>query len=208
MLCRPNKWSDTEYGGYLNNQYLEYPLITGIGINNSHEVLNLENLYKAINYSSSVKFTVNSEVLDFIIKNKDILFKNYYDVSVLSEIKDHILRDAVTLEVAKTYKNIPFYLNTYADWRLRISTNSFYLSYQGSDLSLSLLNFYDGEILNERGLNYFCIYGANLYNENNINKESYDKRINWVINNEDKILKMDLNFILGQSLDSLLLHFA
>jgi len=68
MLCEPNKWSDSEFGGFLNNEYLEKPLITGIGINNSHEVTNLDKLYKAINNSSSVKFSVNSEVLDFIFK--------------------------------------------------------------------------------------------------------------------------------------------
>jgi len=134
MICEPVKWSQNQSGGYLKNQFLEHPLITGIGINNSHEIANLDNLYKAINYSSSIKFTVNSEILDFIVKNNEILFKNYYDGIDLSEIKDHILRDTVTLEVAKTYKDIPFYLNTYADWRGRIYTNSFYLSYQGSDI--------------------------------------------------------------------------
>jgi DNA-directed RNA polymerase len=83
------------------------------------------------------------------------------------------LRDLVALEVAKTYRNIPFYLNTFADWRGRIYTFSFFLSYQSSDLSLSLINFYEGEILNERGIHYLSIYGANLYDENGMSKESY-----------------------------------
>jgi len=196
MLCRPNEWSDNESGGYLNNEYLENSLITGVGINNSHEIKNLNNLYKAINYTSSIKFSVNSEALDFILKNKDILFKDYYDTTDLSEIKDYILRDTVTLEVAKTYRNIPFYLNTYADWRLRIYTHSFYLSYQSSDISLSLINFYEGETLDEIGINYLCIYGANLYDENNMSKEPYGKRIKWVLDNEDKILDLDIDFIL------------
>ena len=45
------------------------------------------------------------------------------------------------------------------------------MSYQSSDISLSLINFYDGEVLTERGFNYLCIYGANLYDENNMSKE-------------------------------------
>lgn len=196
MIAQPNKWSDDNFGGFLNNEYLEKSLITGIGINNLHEVKNLENLYDAINNSSSVKFSINTEVLDFVLKNKEKLFKDYYDNVSLSEVNDHILRDAVTLEVAKTYANIPFYLNTYADWRLRIYTHSFYMSYQGSQISLALLNFYEGEILTERGINYLRIYGANLYDENNISKAPYSKRIQWVLNNEDKILNLDLDFIL------------
>lgn len=195
MICNPVNWSDNQSGGYLNNNFLDYPLIAGIGVNNSHEVKNLDNLYKAINYSSNIKFAVNFEALDFILINKENLFKDYYDGINLSEINDHILRDTVTLEVAKTYRNIPFYLNTYADWRLRIYTNSHYLSYQSSDISLSLINFYDGEVLTERGFHYLCIYGANLYDENNMSKEPYDKRIQWVLKNEIKILSLDIDFI-------------
>jgi len=71
-----------------------------------------------VNYSSNIKFRVNSEVLDFIINNKELLFKDYYNlvgVTNLNEISDQILRDTLTLEIAKTYRDIPFYLNTYAD---------------------------------------------------------------------------------------------
>ena len=196
MISQPNPWSDTEYGGFLNNEYLEKSLITGIGINNLHEVKNMKNLYIAINNSSSVKFSINTEVLNFILKNKDKLFKDYYDDVNLSEVNDHILRDTVTLEVAKTYANIPFYLNTYADWRLRIYTNSYYLSYQGSDLSLALLQFDEGQYISKSGEYFFKVYGANLYDENNISKAPYRKRIQWVLNNEDKILNLDLDFIL------------
>jgi len=44
-------------------------------------------------------------------------------------------------------------------------------------MSLSLIQFNEGEFLNDLGLYYLKVYGANLYNENNISKESYGKRI-------------------------------
>ena len=48
----------------------------------------------------------------------------------------------ITLSVADTFQNIPIYLNVNSDWRGRIYTQSFFLSYQGGDLSSALLNFW------------------------------------------------------------------
>jgi len=199
MICQPNKWSLKEYGGYLNNSIEKNNLITGIGVNNYHRIINLEKLYNAVNYLNSIKFSVNSDVLNFILSNKDIIFKNYYNSDeTLSEdkINDNILRDFVTLEIAKTFNYITFYLNTFADWRGRIYSNSYYLSYQGSDLSLALLQFDEGQIISNSGLYFFKVYGANLHDENKISRASYKDRIKWVDDNESKILSMDIDFIL------------
>ena len=38
MICKPNKWSDTEYGGFLNNIFEEKNIITGLGIKNEHKI--------------------------------------------------------------------------------------------------------------------------------------------------------------------------
>jgi DNA-directed RNA polymerase len=81
------------------------------------------------------------------------------------------------------------------DWRGRIYTKSFFANYQGSDLFLSLLQFYDGEPLTDTGLNYLYIYGANLYNENKMSKATYDKRIEWTKNNLPNILAMKQDFM-------------
>ena len=132
--------------------------------------------------------------MDFILLNKTFIFKIYYHSDrTLSEdkINDNILRDFVTLEIAKTYANIPFYLNTFADWRGRIYTNSYYLSYQGSDLSLALLQFDEGQYISKSGEYFFKVYGANLHDENNISRAPYKDRIKWVDDNENKILSMD-----------------
>lgn len=196
MICQPNKWSNTEYGGYLNNSIEKNNLISGLGFGNAHKVKSLELLYKSINYLNSIEFRVNNELLNYILENKKILFNNYYSNLDLEKSKDSALRDFVTLEIAKTFSNIPFYLNTFADWRGRIYTQSYYLSYQGSDISLALLEFNEGQIINEKGLYFLKIYGANVHNENKISRASYSDRIRWVDQNESKILNVDIDFIL------------
>ena len=200
MLCQPNKWSDTEYGGYLNHSIEKKELITGIGANNYHRISKLNNLYNAVNYLNSLKFRANTELLDFILLNKIFIFKNYYHSDrTLSEdkINYNILRDFVTLEIAKTFSNVPFYLNTFADWRGRIYAHSHYLSYQGSDLSLALLQFDGGQYSSKSCLYFFKVYGANLHDENQISRAPYKDRIKWVDTNENKILSMDSDFILS-----------
>lgn len=199
MLCQPNNWSDKEYGGYLNNNIEKNNLISGLGVNNDHTIQNLEKLYNAVNYLNSIKFRINTEVLDFIIENKEKVFNNYYQsegIQNKNKIDDNILRDVVTLEIAKTFYDVTFYLNTYADWRGRLYTHSHYLSYQGSDLSLALIQFEEGQIISKSGLYFFKVYGANLHDENKISRASYKDRIKWVDDNENKILSMDMNFIL------------
>ena len=42
---------------------------------------------------------------------------------------------------------------------------SFFLSYQGDDISTSLIELYDGKTLTEEGLIYFYIHGANCYDD-------------------------------------------
>ena len=42
----------------------------------------------------------------------------------------------------------------------------------------------------QKGLYYLYIYGANIYDENNISKASYQERIKWVNDNKNKILKI------------------
>ena len=87
-------------------------------------------------------------------------------------------------------------MNTHSDWRGRIYTHSVFISYQESDLSTSLLLFNDGEPLNDNGLFYLYIYGANAYNEDNISKEPFSKRVEWVKNNMQNILDMKKDFML------------
>ena len=71
---------------------------------------------------------------------------------------------------------------TFADFRGRIYTLSNYLSYQGDDLSRSLLLFKDknNESLSNEGYKYLLFYFANLAGQNHL---SYGERVNWSENN-------------------------
>jgi DNA-directed RNA polymerase len=65
----------------------------------------------------------------------------------------------------------------------------YYITYQGSDFSLSLLEFWDGHILTTEGLNSLYLYGANIYNDKGKSKENFDSRIEWVYKNKNKKFK-------------------
>ena len=102
------------------------------------------------------------------------------------------------MSIAKAFSDlkIPFYLSHMADWRGRIYTHSFFISYQSGDFSNSLINFYEGEKITKDGMDYLYIYGANCYNENNMSKNSFKDRIMWVKTNFNKIINLDTDFIL------------
>lgn len=182
MLCEPLKWSKDNYGGYLQNEIIKSDLITGSKHHN-HNMDNKDNLYKAINYMSSVKLSFNEDLLNYLLNDGKFLFNNSESLTESELYQMHI-----QLNVAQTYLNVPIYVPLQADWRGRIYTKSFFANYQGDDLSLSLIEFWEGEPLSESGLKNLYIHGANIYNDNNISKDTYENRIKWVKDNYNKIL--------------------
>ena len=58
MVCKPGKWSDVEFGGHLLNSELKQGIITGSN-HHGHKMKNRDNLYKAVNNMSSIKFCYN-----------------------------------------------------------------------------------------------------------------------------------------------------
>lgn len=56
---------------------------------------------------------------------------------------------------AEIYRNITFYLNVHSDWRSRIYTHSFFLSYQGGDLSSAINSIFRRRIFNRKGFNVY-----------------------------------------------------
>ena len=193
MICKPIKWSDEVYGGFLSNKNRGVDIITGIDSNNvghDHIVENKESIYKTVNYLNSIKFCVNTTLLNYLLSPEG----SY----ILENVKvNDPLQQAYTLKISELYKNTYFYLNTHADWRGRIYTQSFFLTYQGGDLSTSLLNFWEGEDITELGKFYLYIYGANCHNEKDISKKSYEVRLKWVNNNYNKIINLDKDLILS-----------
>ena len=65
-----------------------------------------------------------------------------------------------------------------------------------------------GERLTEKGKYFLYIYGANCYNENNINKKIFEDRYNWVISNLDKIYSMEKDFIIKAESPALFAAFC
>lgn len=196
MVCEPSKWDDKNYGGFLINKEEQQDLITGSINNNSHKMVNKKKIFKAINYLNSTKFNINIELLEYILNEGKYLLE--YENKNLDEDKDFSgkLQLIWTLKLAQIYKNITFYLNTSADWRGRIYTKSFFLSYQGNDLTNALIQFEKGESLTPKGIDYLYIIGANAYDENGISKKTYQARKQWVLDNYDNIIAMEPEFIL------------
>jgi DNA-directed RNA polymerase len=192
MCHKPNEWSDDKRGGFLSNSLGRGKgegLIQGSALREKHLIENKKELFDSINYLDSIKFKINNDFLEFILND------GYYLLS--SEDEKNWTQNLISIKIAQTFLNTPFYINTFADWRGRIYTNSFFISYQGSNLAKNLVYFNEGEILNEKGLYYLYIYGANAYNENGLAKKSINERINWVKINYQNILKMEKEFLIN-----------
>nr|QWO71393.1 RNA polymerase [Termitomyces bulborhizus] len=189
MICKPNEWSDSKFGGYLLNENKHEDIVTS-SKEFAHKIVNKDSIYKTVNYLNSIKFEINSKLLDYLYSEEG----SYILEKIIPE---NVLQRTITLKIAQIYRDSYFYLNTNTDWRGRIYTQSFYISYQGGDLSSAVLNFFEGSELTEEGKFYFYIYGANSHNENGLSKESFEKRLNWVKTNYNKIINLDKNLILS-----------
>ena len=185
MICELNPWNIDSYGGFLDNKVIKNDIVTGSNYH-GHKLENRDNIYKAVNNISSIKFNINKDLFNYIENEGKYLLDSYNP--------QNKLQLDLTMKIAKIYYNIPFYLNTSCDWRGRIYTNSFFISYQGGDLSRSLVEFDNGEVLNKKGLEYLKIFGANCYGDN-MNKDSFSNRIKWVNKNITKIINLDKTLI-------------
>jgi|SRR5882757_2025040 len=105
MISEPVKWSDNLSGGYISNQEMGLSIITG-SKKHAHIITNKDSLYKAVNYMSSIKFSINNLLLEYL-KNEGSYLLDIDD-------GDKLQRD-ITLKIASTFLNIPFYLTNYAD---------------------------------------------------------------------------------------------
>ena len=204
MISQPNLWSKKERGGFLlnkNEDYFNRDLVTGSEHHN-HSFSKDDNVYNVINRLNSQKFKVNSDFLDYIENEGSFILEHYKNNS-----KNYI-NNVITLEIAKLFIDIPFYLNVNLDWRGRIYTQSFYLDYQGSEFSLALIDLYQGKKLDKEGVYYYYIYGANCYNFKQITRRTFTERYNWVLDNHDKIYNMDKDFILNAESPALFAAFC
>jgi hypothetical protein len=106
MVCKPNIGSEESYGGFLDNKNKEVSIITGSHRHN-HLVENKEALFKSINNLNSIKFSINNTLLDYLNNEGKIL------LYLIKE--ENKLQRAIILKIAKSFFNVPFYLNVHAD---------------------------------------------------------------------------------------------
>jgi DNA-directed RNA polymerase len=88
------------------------------------------------------------------------------------------------------FRNVSeFYLPVRLDYRGRIYCVVEYLNYQGTELAKALLKFSKEEkvyLKDIRSIEFLKIFGANCFG---LGKESFRKRIQWIDENENEIIK-------------------
>jgi len=173
-----------------------------------------------VNKINSVAFKINENVLDFILSNNDkygfftnpndnhpLTLKNEKQLS-LSEKKEiesfnskkHL--ELNILGLATIFRNVPnLYFPVRLDYRGRLYCVTEYLNYQGIELSKGLLLFSKGEevsLKDDLAIKYLKIFGANCFG-NNLDKKSFNDRIEWIDNNIENILNFDNGVLLKKA---------
>ena len=212
MLCPPVPWSKEKYGGYLYNQEnYKNPLIIPSKKSTYESVINNDIIYNTVNYMSNIPFKINKDVLSFILINSEALgIKNelHPKTSLIYKAPFKLKKEITSFNsLFYLHKNIlglanlfssldEFYFVLQLDWRGRLYCDTSYLNFQGNELAKSLIKFKCGGIIDEKGLYFLKIYGANAYG---LDKKSFSNRIQWVDNNQDNIINMNIDFILKAS---------
>jgi hypothetical protein len=106
MICQPNIWSEKSYGGFLDNVNTEVSIITG-SLSHKHSVDNKASLFKTVNNLNSIKFSINKVLLNYLNTEGKFLLDLIKD--------DNEAHRAITLKIAESFSNIPFYLNVHSD---------------------------------------------------------------------------------------------
>lgn len=132
-----------------------------------------------------------------LLNNKDGCSKSVLTDELKYRILSHnslASKNVRTVSAALLFKDYEFYCPMFLDWRGRLYTMNSLLSYQGDELTKSLLYFSKdkGQILNAEGLIALKIYIANCFG---LNKISYYARLEWVENNMKSILSLDWSLI-------------
>jgi len=125
------------------------------------------------------------------------------------EVQEHnskYFQQMQIINIARTYAYLDeFYLPVNVDWRGRVYTLPSYLTYQGTDLAKSLINFANPDLITDDRISHLKRYGANLYGND---KASLDYRSNWVDSHSSKITALDLDFIVKADEPFCFLAFA
>ena len=75
-----------------------------------------EELYKTINYLNSIKFKINTSLIDFL-ENDGKLIVEAYNQKLENKSEKLQFKISMCIDQAYSKLNIPFYLNHICDWR-------------------------------------------------------------------------------------------
>lgn len=115
--------------------------------------------------------------------------------SLPRNLRQSMLQLFILRNEAERFLNDDFYFVHSCDFRGRVYPLSGSLNYQGGDLPRSLIEFAEGKPITDSGAErWLAIYGANCYAEKKggigIDKSSFDTRLTWVKDNEERILAL------------------
>jgi len=213
----------SNYGGFISNKNNKSSFIRKSHKNVGFSRLKNKDIINTINYLSSIKYSINNNVLNYIFKllinnderiynfiNLDLhpktkeihkltITKNMIELNLIQKHNSKYYSDKTVLQTAFLFSKLTnenencIYFPHFIDWRGRLYTNTGYFSFQGGELARSLIFFKIGMKLNNYGLEALKIYTANCFG---LNKQSYNQRLKWVdLNlNHIRIIEPDLIF--------------
>lgn len=98
---------------------------------------------------------------------------------------------ATIIRIANDFKEYEkIYFPHQMDFRGRLYPIPVLLQPQGSDLAKGLLRFAEGKKVDETSIRWLQIHGANVYG---YDKESYDKRVKWILERQEEIKAIACN---------------
>lgn len=126
----------------------------------------------------------------------DLNYKRWFaDKQAQELVNDKIigrrLNYIFAIDTAKQFmKYDKFYYTYQFDYRYRLYPLQQHLNPQQTGNIKALLQFYNGQVLNEEGLYWFKVHGANCFG---LDKAPYDDRVAWVDANIDMIQRVAAN---------------
>ena len=139
------------------------------------------------------KIPYNEVLNPYLLINRDDFkedFKYFRALDIQKEVINRIKSKRIgydlALMIAKKFKDLPnIYFSYNTDFRGRLYPIQQYLNPQGTDVTKALLEFGKGEILNEEGLYWLKIHGANCYG---YDKLTYEERIKAIEKHHEEIM--------------------
>lgn len=106
---------------------------------------------------------------------------------IINRIKSKRIGYELSLMIARKFKDLPkIYFSYNTDFRGRLYPIQQYLNPQGTDVTKALLEFGEGEVLNEEGLYWLKIHGSNCYGYDKL--PTYEDRIKAIEQHHEEIL--------------------